>query len=149
MVAATASGALLGSIVLSRHGSAFRPARMMIVACMVWFALLLAYAHITYPPGGILVLLLAGVAQSTSNVPMSAVLLRNSEVRFRGRIMGIRMLAIYGNLPGLLISGPLIAGFGYPVTATLYCTIGLAFTLLIAVHWRAHLWRIEAPANTK
>jgi hypothetical protein len=27
--------------------------------------------------------------------------------------------------------------------------IGLAFTLLIAVRWRAHLWRLEAPANTR
>lgn len=149
MVAATASGALAGSIVLSRHGGAFRPARMMLVACMVWFTLLLAYAHIRYPPAGIFVLLLAGVAQSTSNVPMSAVLLRNSDVRYRGRIMGMRMLAIYGNLPGLLLSGPLIAGFGYPITATAYCAIGLAFTLLIAVHWRAHLWRTDAPANAR
>lgn len=149
LVAATASGALLGSIVLSRHGGAFRPARMMIVAGMVWFALLLAFAHIKNPVGGILILLLAGIAQSTSNVPMSAVLLRNSEMRFRGRIMGIRMLAIYGNLPGLLLSGPLIAGFGFPITATLYSAIGLTFTLLIAARWRAHLWRVDAPANTK
>jgi hypothetical protein len=63
--------------------------------------------------------------------------------------MGIRMLAIYGNLPGLLISGPLIANYGYPATATLYCAIGLVFTLLIAVRWRAYLWRLGAPANTR
>jgi hypothetical protein len=58
------------------------------------------------------------------------------------------MLAIYGNLPGLLISAPLIASIGFALTATLYCAIGLAFTLLIAVRWRAHLWRREAVANT-
>ena len=70
-------------------------------------------------------------------------------VRKDGRIMGIRMLAIYGNLPGLLVSGPLIAGFGYPVTATLYCAIGIAFTLIIALNWREHLWRLGAPANKR
>ena len=80
---------------------------------------------------------------------MAALLLRNSEEQFRGRIMGIRMLAIYGNLPGLWIAGPLIAGFGYSFTATLYCAIGIAFTLLIAMRWRAHLWRMEAPANSR
>ena len=149
MVAGAAFGALMGSIALSRHGSAIRPARMMIVSCAVWYAMLLVFAHIQYPVGGILVLILAGCAQSIGQVPMAAILLRNSDPQFRGRIMGIRMLAIYGNVPGLLISGPLIARFGYPIAAALYCAIGLGFTLLIAVHWRAHLWRPEAPANTR
>ncbi len=149
MVAGAAFGALLASIALSRHGSAIRPARMMIVACAFWYALLLAYSHTHDPVSGILVLLFAGGAQSVTNIPMTAMLLRNSDVQFRGRIMGIRMLALYGNLPGLLLSGPLIAGFGYPITATIYCAIGLAFTLLIAVRWRAHLWRLEAPANMR
>jgi hypothetical protein len=80
---------------------------------------------------------------------MAMILLRNSDVKFRGRIMGMRMLALYGNLPGLLMFGPLIARFGYPLTASLYCVLGLAFTLLIAVRWRAQLWRLAAPANTR
>jgi len=82
-------------------------------------------------------------------VPMAAMLLRNSDSQYRGRIMGIRMLAIYGNMPGLLLSGPLIAHFGYPVTATLYCVFALVFILLIIVHWRAHLWRLDAPSNRR
>jgi hypothetical protein len=149
MVAGTALGALLGSIAMSRHGGAFRPARMMIVSCAIWYAVLLLYSHITQPLGGILVLMLAGFAQSLANIPMAAMLLRNSEQEFRGRVMGIRMLVLYGNIPGLLISGPLIARFGYPVTATLYCAIGIAFTVVIAMRWRAHLWRLEAPANMR
>jgi hypothetical protein len=80
---------------------------------------------------------------------MAAMILRTSDVPLRGRVMGIRMLAIYGNLPGLLISGPLIARFGYPVTATLYCAFGIASTLLIAVCWRSHLWRRDALANRR
>jgi hypothetical protein len=59
------------------------------------------------------------------------------------------MLAIYGMPVGLLISGPLISRFGYPATAALYCAIGLSFTLLIAVRWRSHLWRLGAPANRR
>jgi len=80
---------------------------------------------------------------------MVAMLLRNSDVRYRGRVMGLRMLALYGNLPGLLISAPLIGRIGFPMTATLYCGIGLAFTAVIAIHWRAHLWRRNAPANMR
>ena len=149
MVAGAACGALLGSIALSRYGGAIRPGRVMLVACAAWFALLLVFAHISHPAAGIPVLVLAGIMQSASMIPMTAMLLRSSDERFRGRIMGIRMLAIYGNIPGLLISGPLIARFGYPATATGYCLFGLAFILLIAVRWRDHLWQRGAPANTR
>ncbi len=149
MVASAAFGALLGSIALSRHGGAIRPGRMMIVFCAAWYAMLFAFAHTQHPTAGIPVLVLAGCAQSLGLVPMAALLLRTSDKQFHGRIMGIRMLAIYGNLPGLLLSGPLIASFGYPFTATLYCAIGLAFTVLIAVRWRAQLWRLDALTNKR
>ncbi len=147
MVAGTAFGALLGSIVISRIGAAAKPGRLMLVSSGCWYVLLLVYSHLTHPAAGIPVLVLAGFVQSLSQVPMAALLLRNSEPQFRGRVMGIRMLAIYGLPIGLLVSGPLIARFGYPATATLYCIVGLAFLLLIAVRWRAHLWRRDAPAN--
>jgi MFS family permease len=149
LVAGAAFGALAGSIALSRYGGAIRPARMMIVFCVAWYVTLLAFAHTQHSSIGVPVLVLAGCAQSLGLVPMAALLLRTSDPKFHGRIMGIRMLAIYGNLPGLLLSGPLIARFGYPTTATIYCAIGLTFTLLIAVRWRAQLWRLEAPANTR
>jgi predicted MFS family arabinose efflux permease len=149
MVAGAAFGALAGSIGLSRYGGAIRAGRVMIVFCAAWYAMLLAFAHTQHPGAGIPLLVLAGCAQSLGMVPMTALLLRTSDARFHGRIMGIRMLVIYGNLPGLLISGPLISSYGYPATATLYCAIGLAFTLLIALRWRAHLWRLGAPLNTR
>ena len=149
MVASAAFGALLGSIAVSMHGGAMRPARMMIVACSAWYLMLFLFSQTHHPGTGIPVLILAGCAQSLSQVPMAAMILRVSDEQFRGRVMGIRMLAIYGNLPGLLLSGPLIGRFGYATTAALYCGIGLAFTTLIAVRWRRELWRREAPANTR
>ena len=149
MVAGAAFGALLGSITMSRYGGTVRAARMTIGASIAWYAVLLVFATVQNHPGGILVLVFAGCAQSVSQIPMSAMLLRTSDEQLRGRVMGIRMLAIYGNIPGLLISGPLIAHYGYPITATLYCTIGLAITLLIALRWRNHLWRSDALANRR
>jgi MFS family permease len=149
MVAGAAFGALMGSILLSRIGHAVRPGRMMIVFSALWYAMLLAFSHTTDPYLGIPLLTLAGIAQSMSMVTMAALLLRTSDEQFRGRIMGIRMLAIYGNLPGLLLAGPLIGRYGYPATATLYCIFGLTFILLIALRWRAQLWRLDAQANTR
>jgi hypothetical protein len=67
--------------------------------------------------------------------------LREAGERFRGRVMGVRMMAIYSLPLGLLAAGPLIGRFGYSAVATLYAGIGLVFTLLISLRWRAELWR--------
>jgi hypothetical protein len=95
--------------------------------------MLFVFAQLQHPVAGIVALMLAGFAQSLGQVPMTTLLLRTSDERFRGRIMGIRMLMIYGNLPGLLLAGPLITNLGYPVMSALYCIFGLGFTALIAV----------------
>jgi len=149
MVASAAFGALLGSIALSRWGGTIRPARMMLASCAAWYLLLLAFVQMPDVGGGIPLLILAGCAQSVGVIPMAMILLRNSEVKFRGRIMGMRMLALYGNLPGLLLFGPLVARLGYPLTASLYGVFGLACTLFVALRWRNQLWRLAAPANRR
>jgi MFS family permease len=148
MVAGAASGALIASVAMSRHGTSLPPARAMLIACAGWYVALLAFAHMPAPMGGIVALMFAGFAQSTGQIPMAAMLLRRSDVQFRGRVMGIRMLAIYGNMPGLLISGPLIASIGYQITATIYCMVGLLSIAFITARWRSHLWRSDAPANS-
>jgi Na+/melibiose symporter-like transporter len=149
MVAAAASGALTGSIIMTRFGSAFQPARAMIVFGIAWLAMLLVFVQTQSPAAGIPVLMLAGCMQTMGLIPINTLLLRTSDERYRGRIMGIRMMAIYGNLPGLLIAGPLIAGFGYVVMATGYCLLGIVFAVLIALYWRKHLWHSGAAANRR
>ena len=147
MVAGAASGALIGSLAMSRHGRAFQPGHLMVVGSIAWFAFLLVFANVSSQLSGIAILFLAGLAQSISQVPMAAMLLRTSNEHYRGRVMGIRMLAIYGNVPGLLLAGQLIPRIGYPMTASLYCITGIVFTLLIALTWRRDVWRRDAPAN--
>jgi predicted MFS family arabinose efflux permease len=149
LVASWAFGALIGSITLSRIGHAIRPGRVMIAGCMLWYAMVMVFAQMPGPASGRIFLMFAGFAQSLGMVSMSAMLLRSAGGQFRGRVMGIRMLMIYGVPIGLLIAGPLIGRFGYPLTATLYCVFGLAVTSLIAVRWRAHIWHPEAPANRR
>jgi MFS family permease len=149
MVAGTSFGALMGSIILSRHGSAVRAARVILIASVVWYSLMLVFSQMQTPAAGIVALMFAGFAQSMSQVPMATLLLRNAEPHLRGRVMGIRMLAINGNMPGLLISGPLIASLGYAWTAGIYCGIGIVFTVLIAFYWRHYLWRRDATANKR
>jgi predicted MFS family arabinose efflux permease len=149
LVASFASGALIGSISLTVIGRAFRPARTMIVFAGVWYVLLLAFAQMKIATGGSACLVIAGFAQSWSMVPLAVMLLRTSDEAFRGRVMGVRMLAIYSLPIGLLVAGVLIEHLGYHATATLYAVTGLVFTLLIAVRWRAAVWSAQAPGNER
>ena len=63
--------------------------------------------------------------------------------------MGVRTLAIYGMPLGLMTSGVLIERIGYPLTISVFSMVGLVFTLLIGIRWRANLWqRRRRPTAT-
>ena len=140
LVASFSTGALLGSIAMTVTGGPRRPARAMIVYTALWYGLLLAFAHVRTLGAGIVVLLLAGVVQSVAMISLMGTLLSATGDRFRARVIGVRMLAVYGMPVGLVASGVLIEHLGFPLTATLYCALGLVFTLLIAVRWRDSMW---------
>jgi SNF family Na+-dependent transporter len=94
-------------------------------------------------------LMLAGFAQSLTMISLAVILMRTASEHFRGRVMGVRMLAIYSLPLGLLAAGSLIDEIGFAPTATLYAASGLALMLAIVLHWRADLWHVHAPANAK
>ena len=89
---------------------------------------------------GLPALLLAGFVQSVAMIAMTANLLAASDERFRGRVMGVRTLAIYGMPLGLMGAGVLIERIGYALTVNAFTAVGLFFTLFIGVKWRASLW---------
>jgi len=148
LVASFAFGALLGSLAVSMRGG-IRPARMMIITGVAWYLFLLIFAQLRDPQIGIAMLLLAGFAQSFSMVSLAVLMLRNTSQQFRGRVMGVRMMAIYSLPLGLLTAGVLIEHIGFHATATLYAMIGLVLTLVIGVMWRDDIWHADVPANAR
>lgn len=149
LIASFACGSFAGSIGLSIGGRFIRPGRIMLTSITIWYALLLALTFLPNERAGMSVLVLAGCAQSLGMVPMSVILLRTSDEQFRGRVMGVRMLAVYGLPLGLLLAGALVEHLGFAATVSLYCFVGIAFTLAIAFRWRAELWHIEGVANIR
>ena len=146
--ASFAAGSLVGSIALSLVGG-IRVARLMIGATVMWYAMLLVFAHVQTMPAAIACLMLVGFAQSLCMISLAVILMRTASEHFRGRVMGVRMLAIYSLPLGLLAAGSLIGEIGFVATATLYAATGLILMLVIALHWRADLWHVHAPANAK
>jgi MFS family permease len=147
LMAGVAAGALFGSIFLTHPGSGIRAGRWMVISCAAWYVALATFALQQHLAAGVVMLVAAGIAQSFGLVPMAALLMRNTDPRFRGRIMGVRMFAIYGLPIGLLLAGPIVERYGFLLLAMLYCAIGLVCTVWITVRWRGELWRKDAPAN--
>ena len=147
LVASYATGALLGSLGMSAFGTQLRPARTMVVTCVAWYLCLLGLALPIGAGTAMALYLAAGLNQSLSMVALSIILLRTSHERFRGRVMGVRMLAIYTLPIGLLAAGPLVTAIGFRGLVMLYVGLGLGLLAAIAVVWRDDLLPHAAPAN--
>jgi len=146
--ASFAIGSLAGSIVLSLIRD-LRVARLMIGATVVWYATLLVFVQMQTVPTAIICLVVAGFSQSLAMISIAVILMRTASENFRGRVMGVRMMVIYGLPIGLLAAGSLIDEIGFAATGTLYAAVGLALMLAVMLHWRADLWHVHAPANAR
>ena len=141
LMAAYAMGAMVGSIGLAWSGRSKHASRIVVVFIFVWYAVLLVFAQADSKSSGLLLLPLVGFAQSLSMISMSVTLLIATLPEIRGRVMGVRMLAVYGLPIGLVVAGALVEEVGFPIQATLYAGLGLLMTAAIAYRWRDALWR--------
>ena len=87
-----------------------------------------------------MVLMVMGVFHSLGMISMSVLLLDATDARYRGWVMGVRMLAVYGLPIGLLASGVLIEWIGFKATASIFIATGTVLSLAIAYRWRAEFW---------
>ena len=140
MVAVLAGGALIGSLGATVTGARRYSTRGMILNILVWYALLAGFALVETMAAGLVILGLMGMVQSLAMISMSTALLRESSARFRARVMGVRMLAVYGLPMGLLAMGQGIEAVGYRTTVWVCVLIGAGLTVLVARRWRAAIW---------
>ena len=141
LVASFAFGGLLASMTMVLTKGARRPERATLVHTAIWYVVLLGFGHLGSLGAGLLALLVAGFVQNVAIISMTATLLAAAGEGFRGRVMGVRTLAVYGLPLGLMASGVLIEHIGYRPTISALSAIGLALTLLIGIRWRASLWQ--------
>jgi sugar phosphate permease len=134
--------------VVSANRVPLRAARVMLVSGALWFVSIVLFGQVQLAGVGLARLFFTGFVQSFCLTPLAAVMLRASSEEMRGRVMGIRMLAIWGLPLGLLAAGPIIASLGFSATTLLYAGLGLAATIAIGYRWRRALWRRSAAANS-
>jgi MFS family permease len=141
LVASFSFGGLLASLTMAWSGGSRSPERATLGYTALWYALLLGFGYLTSFGAGLLTLFAAGFVQNVAMISMTVALLAAADERFRGRVMGVRMLAVYGLPLGLIAAGALIEWIGYPPTISALSAVGLFFTLLIGIKWRASIWR--------
>jgi MFS family permease len=140
LVASFSFGGLVASLTVVLTGGPRRPERSTLVHTLIWYSLLLGFGHLRSMGPGLVTLCLAGFVQNVAMISMTATLLDAAGDRFRSRVMGVRMLAVYGLPLGLMAAGALIESVGYSLTVSVLSATGLAFTLLIGIRWRASMW---------
>lgn len=146
--AAYAFGGLLGSLILSAYTFKTGPARLCLITCFTWFLLSFFFGLIRLEGVGLLLVFSIGLLQSVCMTPLAGVMLRASQPDYRGRVMGMRILAIFGLPIGLVSSGPLIEQLGFSGMVSLYSVLGMALCVFIGCRWRAYLWNKAAIVNT-
>jgi MFS family permease len=149
LAAAFAAGALAGSLVVGANRLPLRAGRAMLLGAAAWFVAILLFGQTHTLTPGLALLFIAGFVQSFCLTPLAAVMLRASDDEMRGRVMGMRILAVWGLPLGLLAAGPIIARFGFAATSVLYAGLGLAATFAIGYGWRRALWHRAAAANAE
>jgi predicted MFS family arabinose efflux permease len=147
LAAAYAIGALLGSVVVGATRVRLPAGRVMLWSAAAWFLATLLFGLTRSLPLGLALLFAIGFAQSFCLIPVAVVMLRGASEAMRGRVMGMRVLAVWGLPIGVLASGPIIVGLGYTACALVYSFLGLAATFAIGYRLRQALWRASAAAN--
>ena len=133
LIAALAAGALLASTVAA-VARLRPPATVMAIGLVAWLGLVAVLAFTGSLASGMVVLVVLGFAQSLAMISMGVALLMVTAPAYRGRVMGVRMLAVYGNPVGLLLGGALIEWMGVRFQFLAFAAAGLVlFGLVVAV----------------
>tara|TARA_B100000212_G_scaffold96152_1_gene70630 strand:- start:5776 stop:7032 length:1257 start_codon:yes stop_codon:yes gene_type:complete len=139
LVASYAFGALLGSITMVLIKLKKNPARFMVINIFLMHLLIIFFAYIETKLSGQILLFFSGYIQSLAMISLVVTLLAIASEKFRGLVMGVRMMAVYGLPLGLMFSGYLIEYLGYGRSVMLYGLIGLILSALVTIRWRKYI----------
>ncbi|MCY4578752.1 MAG: MFS transporter [Chloroflexi bacterium] len=140
LLGAYSAGAFIGSIVIAGIGDMERAGRLMSLGSVGWHAAIVVLAASTLFNVSLGVLALAGLVQSFTMVTMSILLLVSTPTEMRGRMLGLRSLAVYGLPLGLLASGAIADTVGITFALIGNGVIGIAITVAIVLALRG-IWR--------
>ncbi len=127
LISAFGIGALCGSAGWAAVRNLRHVGKLAILSVIVWHGSMAVFALSSSLYLSLAILLVTGMAFSSTQVMMLTVMLRTTRPEYRGRVLSLRVLAIYAYTFGGAGAGALAGWWGAPWAAT---TIGLTGILL-------------------
>ena len=133
LMSAFGIGALMGSTVLASVRNLRYAGILLILSVIAWHGTMLVFSasHSFYL--SLSILLFTGMAFSSTQVLMLTVVLRTTLPEFRGRILGLRSMAIYTYTFGSMNSGAIAGAWGAPLAASINGAIGIVLAGTLAL----------------
>ncbi len=121
-------GALGGSIAWASFRNLRHVGKLMILAVVIWHGSMLVFALSTSMYLSMAILLVTGMAFSSTQVMMLTAMLRITQAEYRGRVLGLRVLAIYAYAFGGAGAGWLAGFYSAPIAAVIIGITGIVCT---------------------
>ena len=135
------AGAATGSIAMGGNLYQEQKGRLLVIGSIIWHITVFLMALVNSENLAYTILFVSGFSQSVTVVLMASMILDMTPTELRGRIMGLRQLAV-GALPfGLTISGLLAENVGIGTTLILNGIVGLVLIAVTLVIWPQLLQR--------
>ena len=133
LMSAFGIGALIGSVFLASVRDLKSAGKLLILSVVAWHASMLAFSasHSMYL--SLSILLFTGMAFSSTQVTMLTVILKNTLPDFRGRILGMRSMAIYTYTFGSMNSGAIAEAWGAPWAGRFNGVVGIVLVGVLAL----------------
>tara|TARA_B100000686_G_scaffold45183_2_gene47838 strand:- start:5259 stop:6419 length:1161 start_codon:yes stop_codon:yes gene_type:complete len=129
------AGGLLGSIIIGYFSTMERAGRAMILGSILWHIGILVMAYMQWFAISLPVLFFVGISQSFAMVTMAMMLLKYTSEEMRGRVLGLRQLAVYGLPVGVLISGFVAENAGASLALIFNGVLGLFILVFAILKW--------------
>ena len=109
----------------------------MILSVVVWHAAILVFATSQSFYYSLSILMVIGGGWATTQVFLLTALLRTTQSEYRGRVVGLRSLAIYAFALGSMSSGAMAGAWGAPRAATVVGVMGISLELLVSYRYNS------------
>ena len=135
LMGAYSFGSLLGSLTIGSISGMGSAGRVMAVGSVLWHVGILVMAYMKWFYPALPVLVLTGMSQAFAMVTMAMMILKYTATDMRGRVLGLRQLAVYGLPIGLLLSGYLAERNGVFSALIVNGVVGLVLLALSLMKW--------------
>jgi MFS family permease len=133
LISAFGIGAVAGSMFLSLFPNLKYVGKLLFLSVVVWHGSMAAFGASTSFPVSLAILVLTGFAFSSTLVLIMIPIWRTALPEYRGRIIGLRVLAIYASAFGSLSSGGIAGAFAPALAANVSAGVGILLTGILAL----------------